>query len=55
MSKRSRLSVLGMSGGNVRDKRGREPGVEKKGNVSKVGLEVEIMPGARGAIEVSDL
>lgn len=33
--------------------RGREAGLEKRGNVTKVGLEVEVVPGATGPIEVS--
>lgn len=55
VSKKSRMSVLGM--GSVRDskrEKGREVGVEKKGNVSKVGLEVEVMPSAKGVLEVSE-
>ena len=57
ISKRSRMSALGM--GSTRDskrEKGKEVGVEKKGNVSKVGLEVEIMPGAKQGIqEVSEV
>ncbi|RXK41387.1 hypothetical protein M231_01292 [Tremella mesenterica] len=51
LSKRSRLSVLGS--GSLRDKRKVESGVEKRGNVSRVPIELEIMPGAKGPI-VSD-
>jgi dynactin-4 len=49
LGKKSRLSVLGGLG----DKRKRDHGVERKGNISKVGVEVEILPEALGLIEVS--
>lgn len=48
---RSRKSLL-MSG-SVRDKKRGEGGVEKRGNTSKVGLEVEVLPGTSGPVEVS--
>jgi dynactin-4 len=50
MGKRSRLSVLGGLGGSSRK---RDHGVERKGNISKVGLEVEVLPDAVGVVEVS--
>lgn len=50
LNKKSRLSVLGALGG---DKRKRDHGVEKRGNMSKVGLEVEILPDAVGEVLVS--
>lgn len=56
--KRSRLSVLATSsGGTLRDKerRKRESEVDKKGNCTKVGVEVEILPGATGEVVVSPL
>lgn len=59
MSKQSRLSVLGggssaaASGRDTKREKGREVGVEKRGNISKVVLEVEIMPGANGVLHVS--
>jgi dynactin-4 len=49
--KRSRLSVLGGLGGNSKKK---DHGVERRGNISKVGLEVEILPDAVGPVEVSE-
>jgi dynactin-4 len=50
--KGARMSLL--AGGSVRDKgKERRDGVERKGNVSKVGVEVEVSPQARGLIEVS--
>lgn len=52
LGKKSRLSVLGTLGG---DKRKRDHGVEKRGNMSKVGIEVEILPDASGEVIVSDL
>lgn len=49
--KGARMSLL--AGGSVRDKgKDRRDGVERKGNVSKVGVEVEVSPQARGLIEV---
>lgn len=48
MRKGGRLGVL--AGGSLRDKR-REAGVEKRGNVSKVPIEVEISEQARGDVE----
>lgn len=48
MRKGGRLGVL--AGGSMRDKR-REAGVEKRGNVSKVPIEVEISEQARGDVE----
>jgi dynactin-4 len=51
IGKRSRLSVRGGLGGGDRKKK--DHGVERKGNISKVGIEVEILPGASGLIEVS--
>lgn len=51
LGRRSRKSLL-MSG-SVRDKKRGELGVEKKGNTSIVGLEVEVLPGAVGPVEVS--
>jgi dynactin-4 len=50
LGRRSRKSLL-MSG-SVRDKKRGESGVEKKGNMSKVGLEVEILPATSGPVEV---
>jgi dynactin-4 len=38
-----------------REKRRGEVGVEKKGNTSKVGVEVEVLPGSKGPVEVSSL
>ncbi|WWD16685.1 hypothetical protein CI109_101115 [Kwoniella shandongensis] len=50
LSKKSRMSIL--VGGSTREKRSRgETGVEKKGNTSIVGLEVEILPEAKGKVE----
>jgi dynactin-4 len=52
--KRSRLSVLATSSGGLREKEKRKNGdVEKRGNCSKVGVEVEVLPGARGSVVVS--
>lgn len=56
--KRSRLSVLNTgSGGGLRDKdrRKKESDIEKKGNCSRVGIEVEILPTATGNVIVSEL
>ena len=50
LSKRSRISVLAGSG---RDKKKRDQDVEKKGNVSKVLVELEVPPGTTGVVEVS--
>jgi len=50
LGRKSRKSVLGA--GSVRDKKRGEVGVDKKGNVSKVGLEIEILPGGSGNVEV---
>ena len=50
LGRKSRKSVLG--GGSSRDKKRGEPGVEKKGNISKVGVEIEVSPEGRGAVEV---
>ncbi|KAK8861408.1 hypothetical protein IAR55_002227 [Kwoniella newhampshirensis] len=50
LSKKSRLNVL--AGGSVREKRSRgETGVDKKGNTSVVGLEVEVSSEAKGKVE----
>ncbi|ORY25840.1 dynactin p62 family-domain-containing protein [Naematelia encephala] len=49
VGKRSRLSALGS--GSLRDKRGRDSGVDKKANTTKVGLEIEVLPGATGPVE----
>ncbi|KAE8539773.1 hypothetical protein D1P53_003710 [Cryptococcus gattii VGV] len=49
MGRKTRPSVLA-GGGSSRDKR-REPGVEKKGNISKVAIEVDISETARGDVE----
>lgn len=46
--KGGRLGVL--AGGSTRDKR-REAGVEKRGNVSKVPIEVEVSERAEGDVE----
>jgi dynactin-4 len=56
-SRRSRLSVLGgVAVGSLRDKKDRrDAGIEKRGNVTKVGLEVEVLMGASGPIEVSHI
>jgi len=51
ISKKSRLSVLGGLG----DRRKKDHGVERRGNNSKVGIEVEILPEATGLVEVSGL
>ena len=51
MGEKSRLSVLGGLGGSDRKKK--DHGVERKGNISKVGVEVEILPDAVGLVEVS--
>jgi dynactin-4 len=51
LGRKSRKSVLGS--GSLRDKKRGEAGVEKKGNISKVGLEIEVFPGASGAVKVS--
>lgn len=62
LSKRSRMSVLaggsGAGSGSMRErdrKRGMEKDVEKKGNVSKVLVEVEVPPGTRGSVEVGTI
>lgn len=52
LGKKPRLSVLGTLGG---ERKKRDHGVEKRGNMSKVGLEVEILPDAQGQVLVSDL
>lgn len=57
MGKRSRLSILNTTssvGLREKEKRKKEGEVERKGNCSKVGLELEILPGARGRVVVSD-
>lgn len=54
LGKKSRLSVLGTLGGGG-DKKKRDHGVEKRGNMSKVGLEVEILPDSTGEVIVSSL
>lgn len=51
LSRRSRASILGTGG--LRKKKRREAGVEKRGNVSKVLVEVEMLPDASGPVEVS--
>jgi hypothetical protein len=50
IGKKSRLSVLGGLGGG--DKKKKDHGVERKGNISKVGVELEVLPDASGPIEV---
>lgn len=51
MGRKKRPSVLAGGGGSsLRDKR-REPGVEKKGNISKVPIEVDIPETAGGDVE----
>jgi dynactin-4 len=50
LGRRSRKSLL--MTGSTRDKKRSDGGVEKKGNVSKVGLEVEVSQGASGRVEV---
>lgn len=50
MGRKTRPSVLAGAGSSSRDKR-REPGVEKKGNISKVPIEVDISETARGDVE----
>ncbi|WWC60123.1 uncharacterized protein I303_102687 [Kwoniella dejecticola CBS 10117] len=50
LSRKSRLSILS-SGKNDRRAKDREGGVEKRGNVSKVNLELEILPEAKGQVE----
>ena len=47
---RSRIGGLGAVG--LRGKKTREGGVEKRGNISNVAIEVEMLPGASGSIEV---
>jgi dynactin-4 len=42
-----------MLGGSMRHRGGREAGIEKRGNVTKVAMEVEVLPGFTGPIEVS--
>lgn len=49
MGRKTRPSVLA-GGGSARDKR-REPGVEKRGNISKVPIEVDISETAGGDVE----
>lgn len=49
MGRKPRPSVLA-GGGSSRDRR-REPGVEKRGNISKVAIEVDISETARGDVE----
>ena len=51
LGRKSRKSILGS--GSLRDKKREEQGVEKKGNISKVGVEVEVSPEASGVVEVS--
>ena len=51
LGRRSRKSLLVT--GSTRDKKRADGGVEKKGNVSKVGLEIEVAQGAIGRVEVS--
>lgn len=47
LSKKSRLSMLGALAGAGGDKRSkRDHGVEKRGNMSKIGIEVEVLPDA---------
>jgi hypothetical protein len=57
LSKRSRMSVLAGGSGSMRERekerRRVEKDVEKKGNVSKVLVEVEVPPHAGGKVEVS--
>ncbi|WVO13200.1 hypothetical protein L204_100812 [Cryptococcus depauperatus] len=50
LGKKSRLSVLA-GGGSLRDRRNRENGVEKKGNVSKIPIEVDVSQDATGPVE----
>lgn len=50
LGKKSRLSVLGTLGG---ERKKRNHGVEKRGNMSKVGLEVEVLPDVQGPVVVS--
>ena len=47
------MSLLASTGTSLREKRSRgEQAVEKKGNTTKVALEVEVLPGARGDVTV---
>lgn len=50
--KRSRTSMSATGTLREREKRHREATVEKKGNTTKVGIEVEVMPHAAGDVEV---
>ena len=50
LGRKNRLSVLGSLGG---ERKKRDHGVEKRGNTSKVGLEVEVLPDAEGRVIVS--
>ena len=55
LGRRNRLSLLAGGSGAMREKRGRgEAGVEKKANMTKVEMEVEVLPGATGNVTVSD-
>jgi dynactin-4 len=52
LGRKARLNVL--AGGGERDKvREKKDGFERKGNVSKVGLELEVLPEAKGDVQVS--
>ncbi|WRT65526.1 uncharacterized protein IL334_002471 [Kwoniella shivajii] len=51
LSKKSRFSILANTGVGVSNKKLREGGVEKKGNMSKVNLDVELSKEAKGKIE----
>ena len=53
LDRRSRMSVLGT--GTFREKRTKEGAVEKKGNTSKVPIEVEMLPGASESVQVSQV
>lgn len=54
--KRSRMSILATSsagGLREKEKKKKELEVDKKGNCTKVGIEVEVLPEAKGEIVVS--
>jgi len=50
-TRRFRASILASS--TLTHRKIREGGVEKRGNVSKVGIEVEMLPNASGPVDVS--
>ncbi|ORX36318.1 dynactin subunit 4 [Kockovaella imperatae] len=51
LGRRNRISTLGTTSSGLREKRARgETGVEKKANMTKVLLEVEVLPDAKGDV-----